>query len=73
MMKRNSLAEVCEAVAAGEHQSVENMQLRYTGEVVDCTRDKLVVEAFGHRFDWPRALCRAADDRHDPLGPPSNV
>jgi hypothetical protein len=72
-MKQKEFKEVCEAVATGEHKLVENMPLRYVGEVIDCKSGVLVVEAFGHRFDWPRDDCRSSDGQQDPLGPPTNV
>lgn len=72
-MKRKKFKEVCEAITAGEHKQVENVPLRYIGEVVGCKGDQLVVEAFGHRFDWPREDCRSSDRKLNPLGPPSNV
>lgn len=72
-MKRKEFKDVCAAVATGEHKRVENMPLRYVGEVVDCKRGRLVVEAFGHRFDWPWKRCRSSDGRQNPLGPPSNI
>lgn len=70
-MKRKEFEKVCETVATGERKCVENLPLRYTGEVVGCKSDKLVVEAFGHKFDWPRDDCRSSDGRQNPLGPPS--
>jgi len=72
-MKRKTFKEVCAAINAGEHKQVENVALRYTGEVVGCKGDQLVVESFGHRFDWPRRHCRSSDRKLNPLGPSSNV
>lgn len=72
-MERQSFTAVCEAVDVGKERFVEHMGLRYTGKVVRCRSDKLVVEAFERKFAWPMELCRPSDGLHNPLGPPTHL
>jgi|GEM_PF-2130673 hypothetical protein len=74
-MRVQEFQQVCDAVASGEAKRVQNLDLLYVGEVVACDRDRnrVEVEAFGHRFEWSAERCRAVDPRVSALGPPTDL
>jgi hypothetical protein len=52
---------------------VQNLDSMYTGKVVACGEDQLIVEAFGHRIEWSAERCRPVERTVNPLGPPTNA
>ena len=71
-MNREEFTSICREVETGEHKFVQNLESLYSGKVVACGDRGLTVEVFGHRVEWNVELCRLADSRINPLGPPTN-
>lgn len=72
-MRSQEFSSICQAVETGEERFVQNLDSMYTGKVVACGGEQLVVEAFGHRVEWRAGHCRPVERTVNPLGPPTNV
>ena len=46
-MRSQEFSSICQAVETGEERFVQNLDSMYTGKVVACGGEQLVVEAFG--------------------------
>lgn len=72
-MRSQEFNSLCRAVETGEERFVQDLDSMYTGKVVACGEDRLIVEAFGHRVEWSTGRCRPVTPTVNPLGPPTNV
>lgn len=68
-MKGKEFESLCRAVDGGEERFVENEELLYTGRVLACERERVVVEAFGRTFRWPKEICEETSSTENSLGP----
>jgi hypothetical protein len=73
MMRSEEFTGLCRDVGAGKERLVQNLDSMYTGKVVACGEDQLIVEAFGHRIEWSAERCRPVERTVNPLGPPTNA
>jgi hypothetical protein len=72
-MRREQYESICRGAGAGEEKFVQNLDSLYSGRVVACGEDRLLVEAFGHRYAWDAERCRPVSRNVNPLGPPTNI
>lgn len=73
VMRGKELDSLCREVGTGEEKFVQNLDSMYTGKVLSCRGDELVVEAFGHFAEWPAARCRPVSRDVNHLGPETSL
>lgn len=71
-MRQDTFNEICRAAESGREQHVRNLDTLYMGKVIGCSRDSVIVDAFGHHFAWQAENCRPVERVVNPLGPPTN-
>jgi hypothetical protein len=57
-MKRQDLAKICRAVAAGEARYLENLDTRHAGRVVACRGETVEIDIYGKHEAWPMERCQ---------------